>query len=63
MAEDSSTVGMLATARARDSGEAGQWWHKQRAAQAGVAPVGEAAGRAVCRWRLGSAGARLGEVQ
>ena len=54
---------MLTTARARGSGEAGQWWHKHWAAQATSAPVGEAAGRAVCRWWLGSAGARLGEAQ
>ena len=45
MAEDSGTAGMLATARAHDSGEAGQWWHKQWAAQAAAAPAGEAAGR------------------
>ena len=55
MAEDSGTTGMLETARARDSGEAGQWWHKQWAA-----PTGEVAGKVVCRWRLWSDGARLG---
>ena len=58
MDEDSGTAGMLATVRALGNGETGQWWHKQW-----VAPTGEAAGRAVCRWRFGSAGARLGEVQ
>ena len=30
---------MLATARAHDSGEVGQWWHKQWAAQVAAAPV------------------------
>ena len=44
MAEDSSTARMLAMARARDSGEVGQW-----ASQAAAAPVGEAASRALYR--------------
>ena len=48
---------------ARGSKEAGQWWHKQWAAQAAAAPAREAAGRVVCRWRLGSTRARLGEAQ
>ena len=63
MAKDSGTAGMLATARASGSRKAGKWWHKQWAAQAAAAPIGEAAGRAMCRWRLGSARARLGEAQ
>ena len=58
MVEDSGTAGMLATARELGSGEAGQWWNKQWAAQAATA-----AGRAVCRWQLGSAGTRLGVAQ